>query len=167
MGATVLESCSEWRAQTRDLMKRSELNAEVLGEASRDMEELVSSFRTVKKRRACPAGSPPAELWTMLLHASRNLSPGRKKIEPVFTLSLVEMLMCRFRSSGTAPLAWHRCVRATRRAQGKESGARVVLQSSIEDEEGHVVATCARRMGAWIHPGKAASLSGKSRHDSG
>ena len=74
----------------------------------------MSSFRTVKKRRACPAGSPPAEIWTMLLHASRNLSPGgqgigyqRKKIELVFTMSLVEKLLCRVRLSGTAPLAWH------------------------------------------------------------
>ena len=56
----------------------------------------------------------PAEIWTMLLHASRNLSPGgqgigyqRKNIEPVFTLSLVKKLLCRVRSSGTAPLAWH------------------------------------------------------------
>ena len=67
-----------------------------------------------KKRRACPAGTPPAELWTMLLHASRNLSPAglgiryqRKRIEPVRTLSLLERLLCRVRSSGTAPLAWH------------------------------------------------------------
>ena len=45
----VLESWSGWRAQTRDLMKRSELKAEVGGEARRDMEELMSSFRTVKK----------------------------------------------------------------------------------------------------------------------
>ena len=50
----------------------------------------------------------------MLLHASRNLSRGgqgiayqRKKIEPVFTLSLMDKLLCRVRSSGTAPLAWH------------------------------------------------------------
>ena len=50
----------------------------------------------------------------MLLHASRNFSPGGqgigyqwKKIEPVFTLSLMEKLLCRVRSSGTAPLGWH------------------------------------------------------------
>ena len=48
----------------------------------------------------------------------------------------------------------------------KESGARVtfcgqtVLQSSIEDEEGHVVTTCARRLAAWIHPGKEARVGG-------
>ena len=59
MGGSVLENWSDWRAQTRDLMKRSEIKAEVVGEAGKDMEELVSSFRTVKKRRACPAGSPP------------------------------------------------------------------------------------------------------------
>ena len=53
--------------------------------------------------------------------------------------------------------------------QGKESGARVafcgqaVLQSSIEDEEGHVVATCTRRLAAWIHPGKAARVGGPYR----
>ena len=75
MGRWVLESWSERRAQTRDLRKRSELKAEVVGEARKDVEELVSSFCMVKKRRASPAGSPPAEICTMLLHASRNLSP--------------------------------------------------------------------------------------------
>ena len=112
--ASVLENWLDWRAQTRDLLKRSEIKVEAVGEARKDMEELMSSFRTVKKRRVCPAGSPPAETWAMLLHASRNLSPGgqgigyqRKKLEPVLTLSLVEKLLCRVRSSGTAPLAWH------------------------------------------------------------
>ena len=112
MGASVLENY--WRAQTRDLLKRLEIKAGVVGEARKDMEELMSSLCTVKKRPACPAGSPPAEILTMLLHASRNLSPGgqgigyqRKKFEPVFTLSLMEKLLCRVRSSGTAPLAWH------------------------------------------------------------
>ena len=184
--ATVLESWSEWRAQTRDLMKRSELKAEVVGEARKDLEELVSSFRTVKKRRACPAGSPLAEIWTMLLHASRNLSPGglcfgnqRKKIEPVFTLSLVERLLCRVRSSGTAPLAWrhssgaplHKSNKAG--PKGKRVGhmlpsvGKAVLQSSAEDEEGHVVTTCARRLAAWINPGKAARIGGpyQASHD--
>ena len=92
MEASVLENWLDWRAQTRDLLKRSEIKAEVVGETRKDMEELMSSFRTVKKRRACPAGSPPAEIWTMLLHASRNLSPRgqgigyqKKKIEPVLT----------------------------------------------------------------------------------
>ena len=80
MGPSVIENWLDWRAQTRDLLKRSEIKAEVVGEAREDMEELVSSFRTVKKRRACPAGSPPAEIWTMLLHASRNLSPGGQGI---------------------------------------------------------------------------------------
>ena len=47
-------------------MRRSELNARVSEDARRDLEELKSSYRTVKKRRACPAGTPPAELWTML-----------------------------------------------------------------------------------------------------
>ena len=68
------------RAQTRDFLKRAEIKAEVVGEARKDTEELVNSFRTVKKRRACPAGSLPAEIWTMLLHASRNLSPGGQGI---------------------------------------------------------------------------------------
>ena len=76
MGAVELESWSEWRIQSRDLVRRSELNARVSEDARRDLEELKSSYRTVKKRRACPAGTPPAELWTMLLHASRNLSPA-------------------------------------------------------------------------------------------
>ena len=77
--ASVLENWFDWRAHTRDLMKRSEIKAEVVGEARKDMEEFVSSFRAVKKRRACPAGSPPAEIWTMLLHASRNLSPPEEE----------------------------------------------------------------------------------------
>ena len=114
MGAAELESWSEWRIQSRDLVRRSELNARVSEDARWDLDELKSSHRTVKKRRACPAGTPPAELWTMLLHASRNLSPAglgigyqRKRIEPVRTLSLLERLLCRVRSSGAAPLAWH------------------------------------------------------------
>ena len=114
MGAVELESWSEWRIQSRDLVRRSELNARVSEDARWDLEELKSSYRTVKKRRACPAGTPHAELWTMLLHASRNLSPARlgigyqrKRIEPVRTLCLLERLLCRVRSSGAAPLAWH------------------------------------------------------------
>ena len=114
MGAVELESWSEWRNQSRDLVRQSELNARVSEEARWDLEELKSSYRTAKKRRACPAGTPPAELWTMFLHASRNMSPAglgigyqRKRIEPVRTLSLLERLLCRVRSSGAAPLAWH------------------------------------------------------------
>ena len=57
--------------------------------------------------------------------------------------------------------------------QGKESGACVtfcgqtVLQSSIEDEEGLVVTTCARRLAAWIHPRKEARVGGpyQASHD--
>ena len=57
--------------------------------------------------------------------------------------------------------------------QGKESGARVtlcgqtVLQSSTEDEEGHVVTTCACRLAAWTHPGKEARVGGphQASHD--
>ena len=117
MGASVLENWSDWRAQTRDLMKRSEIKAEVVGEVRKDREELMSSFRTVKKRRACPAGSPPAEIWTMLLHTAQNLSPGgqgigyqMKKIEPVFRGPLE-----RHHWLGITALALL-CIRATRRA---------------------------------------------------
>ena len=63
MEASVLQKWCDWRAQTRDLLKRSEIKAGVVGEARRDVEELMSSFRIVKKRRACPAGSPPAEIF--------------------------------------------------------------------------------------------------------
>ena len=61
-------------------MKRSELKAEVVGEARKDLEELVSSFRTVKKRRACPAGSPPADLDDAPSHLSEFVArrPGRR-----------------------------------------------------------------------------------------
>ena len=114
MPPSALGLVSEWRNQSRDLTMWSELTARVAEEARRDMEELKSSYRTVKKRRACSAGTPPAELWTMLLHASRNLSPAglgigyqRRKIEPVRSLSVLERLLCRVRSSGAAPLAWH------------------------------------------------------------
>ena len=75
-GAVALENWSDWRNRSRDLTMRSELDARATVEVRRDIEELKSSNRTVKKRRACPAGTPPAELWTMLLHASRNLSPA-------------------------------------------------------------------------------------------
>ena len=114
MGATVLESWPDWKNRSRDISMRSELNLGAIVEARQDMKELRSSYRTVKKRRACPAGTPPAELWTMLLHSSRNLSPAglgigyqKKRIYPVRALSLLERLLCRVRSSGTAPLAWH------------------------------------------------------------
>ena len=39
-------------------------------------EELKSSYRTEKKREPAQPELHPAELWTMLLHASRNLSPA-------------------------------------------------------------------------------------------
>ena len=137
----------------------------------------MSSFRKVEKRRVCSAASSPAEIWTMLFHASRKLSPGgqgigyRKKIEPVFTLSLVEKLLCRVRSSGTAPLAWHHSSGAPLHESNKAGPSerewctcyfcgQAVLQSSIEDEEGHVVTTCASRLVAWIHPGKEARVGG-------
>ena len=48
MGAVELESWSEWRIQSRDLVRRSELNARVSEDARRDLEELKSSYRTVK-----------------------------------------------------------------------------------------------------------------------
>ena len=54
MGVTVLESWSEWRAQSRDLMKRSKLKAEVVCEARKDLEELVSSFRTGQEETSLP-----------------------------------------------------------------------------------------------------------------
>ena len=186
MGATVLENWSEWMVQTRDLMKRSEIKAEVVGEARRDMEELMSSFCSVKKRRACPAGSPPAEIWTMLLHASRNLSPGgqgigyqRKKIESVFTLSLVEKLLCRVRSSGTPSLAWHHSSGAPLHKSNKAGpkGKRVVhVLPSVgkqffkvlpRTKRGMWSPPCARRLAAWIHPGKEARVGGphQASHD--
>ena len=50
----------------------------------------------------------------MLLHASLNLSPGGqglatrgRTLSRCLPVSLVERLLCRVRSSGTAPLAWH------------------------------------------------------------
>ena len=45
MGAAELESWSEWRIQSRDLVRRSELNARVSEDARRDLEELKSSYR--------------------------------------------------------------------------------------------------------------------------
>ena len=114
MSATVLGSWSEWRAKTRDLEKQSMLRVGTVTKARRDVKDLERSYFTVKKRRAFPEGTPPAELWTMPLHASRNLSPAgqgvgyqTKKVEPTGLLAPVERLLCRVRSSGTAPLAWH------------------------------------------------------------
>ena len=139
----------------RDLVRRSELNARVSEDARRDLEELKNSYRTVKKRRACPAGTPPAELWTMLLHASRNLSPAglgigyqRKRIEPVRTLSLLERLLCRVRSSCAAPLCvapllWSSTSQEQQGwPQGKESRScvafnwKAIFQSLAGDERG-------------------------------
>ena len=57
MGAVELESWYEWRIQSRDLARRSELNARVSDDARWDFKELKNSYRTVKKRRACPAGT--------------------------------------------------------------------------------------------------------------
>ena len=104
----------------------------------------------------------------------------RGKIEPVFTLSLMEKLLCRVRFSGTAPLAWHHSSGAPLQKskqggpQGKESGARVtfcgqtVLQSSTEDEEGHVghhLRLPIGSMDASRDGGESRqSSSGKSRH---
>ena len=115
--------------QTRDLTKRSELNAEVVGEARRDMEELVSSFRTVKKRRACPAGShacraldgAPSRLSEFVARRSgHRLTRGRKlcrcSLHRWWRGSCVELgLQEQRRWRGTtAPVLL--CIRATRRA---------------------------------------------------
>ena len=50
MGAAELESWSEWRIQSRDLVRRSELNARVSEDVRWDLEELKSSYRNVKKK---------------------------------------------------------------------------------------------------------------------
>ena len=124
---------SDWRNRSRDLTMRSGLNVGATVEARQGMEELRCSYCTVKKRRACPAGTPPAELWTMLLHASRNLSPAglgigyqRKKsirCAPCLCWN-VSFVVCALR----APHHWHGttapellCTRATRLApRGRE-----------------------------------------------
>ena len=168
MGAVELESWSEWRIQSRNLVRRSELNARVSEDARRDLEELKSSYRTVKKRRACPAGTPPAELWTMLLHASRNLSPAglgigyqRKRIEPVRTLSLLERLLCRVRSSCAAPLAWHHSSGAPLHKSNKAGpkGKRVVHVLPSIGKQFFKVLLGTRRDG-WTPPAPADWLHG-------
>ena len=129
MCATVLGSWSEWRAQMRDLEKQLMLRVGAVTQARRDMKDLERSYLTVKKRRACPEGIPPAEIWAMLIHASRNLSPAgqgfgyqTKKVEPTGILALVERLLCRVRSLGTVRLLRgitareHLCTKATSRA---------------------------------------------------
>ena len=78
--ATVLDNWSECRARTRDLEKQSLLSAGAVVEARSDMKYLERSYLTVKRRRACAEGTHPAELWTMLLHASRILSPARQGV---------------------------------------------------------------------------------------
>ena len=158
----------EWRNQSRDLARRSELNARVSEEARWDLEELKSSCRTVKKRRACPAGTTPAELWTMLLHAPRNLSPAglgigyqRKRIEPVRTLSLLERLLCRVRSSGAAPLAWHHSSGAPLHKSNKagQKGKRVVHVLPSMGKQFFKVLLRTRRDG-WTPPAPADWLHG-------
>ena len=114
----------------------------------------------------------------MLLHASRILSPGglgignqRKKTEPVFALSLMEKLLCRVRSSGTAPLAWHHSSGAPLHKSNKAgpkgkivvhvlpSVGKQFFKVLLRTKRGHVVTTCARRLAAWIHPWKEARES--------
>ena len=58
MSATVLGSWSGWRAQSRDLEKQSMLRVGAVTEARRDMKDVERSCITVKKRRACPEGTP-------------------------------------------------------------------------------------------------------------
>ena len=133
-----------------------------------DFKELKNSYRTVKKRRACPAGTPPAELWTMLLHASRNLSPAglgigyqRKRIEPVRTLSLLERLLCRVRSSCAAPLAWHHSSGAPLHKSNKAGpkGKRVVHVLPSMGKQFFKVLLGTRRDG-WMPPAPADWLHG-------
>ena len=45
----------QWRNQSRDLARRSELNARVSEEARWDFEEVKSSYRTVKKEKSLPS----------------------------------------------------------------------------------------------------------------
>ena len=59
VSAAVLGSWSYWRAQTRDLEKQSMLRVGAVTEARRDMKDLERSYLTVRKRRACPVGTPP------------------------------------------------------------------------------------------------------------
>ena len=68
MGAVELESWSEWRIQSRDLVRRSELNARVSEDARRDLEELKSSYRTVKKEKSLPS-------WDASCRTLDNASP--------------------------------------------------------------------------------------------
>ena len=154
MAAAEFESWSEWRNQPRDLVRRSELNARVSEDARWDLEELKSSYRTVKKRRACPAGTPPAELWTMLLHASRNLSPAGLGIgaHPIFAgkTSVPSSFFWRC-AVGVAPQLWSSTSQEQQgRPQGKESrscvafNGKAILQSPAGDEKGRVDAARTR-----------------------
>ena len=115
MGAAELESWSEWRIQSRDLVRRSELNARVSEDSRWDLDELKSSYRTCRKEKS------PAQPERLLQNSGQcfsmppvtchlrgwGLGTREKRIEPVRTLSLLERLLCRVRSSGAAPLAWH------------------------------------------------------------
>ena len=58
MGAVELESWFEWRIQSRDLARRSELNARVLDDARRDFKELKNSYRTEKKEEPAQPERP-------------------------------------------------------------------------------------------------------------
>ena len=164
MGAVELESWSEWRIQSRDLVRRSELNARVSEDARRDMEELKSSYRTVKKEKSLPSRNASCRT----LHASRNLSPAglgigyqRKRIEPVRTLSLLERLLCRVRSSGAAPLAWHHSSGAPHHKSNKAGpkGKRVVHVLPLIGKQFFKVLLGTRRDG-WTPPAPADWLHG-------
>ena len=163
MGAAAIESWSEWRNQSRDLARRSELNARVSDDARWDFKELKSSYRTVKKEKSLPSWNAPAELWTMLLHASRNLSPAglgigyqRKRIEPVRTLSLLEKTSVQSSffwrcAVGVAPQLWSSTSQEQQgRSKGKESRScvafnwKAIFQSLAGDEKGRVDAARTR-----------------------
>ena len=104
----------------------------------------------------------------MLLHASRNLSPAglgigyqRKRIEPVRTLSLLERLLCRVRSSCAAPLAWHHSSGAPLHKSNKAGpkGKRVVhVLPSIEKQFFKVL--LGTRRDGWMPPAPADWLHG-------
>ena len=104
----------------------------------------------------------------MLLHASRNLSPAglgigyqRKRIEPVRTLSLLERLLCRVRSSGAAPLAWHHSSGAPLHKSNKAGpkGKRVVHVLPSIGKQFFKVLLRTRRDG-WTPPAPADWLHG-------
>ena len=124
MSATVLGSWLEWRAKT------SEKPRAQLPHCQEKTEHLLRSF---------------GRCYSMLRGTCRQrIGYQTRKVEPAGILALVERLLCRVRSSGTAPLAWHHNSGAPLRKSNKPGpkGRRVVHVSPTMREGSKATPSC-------------------------